>query len=281
MNKLLLIPKSMEEIKNIHNIDGYIIGFKNYSVNMNLYLDVNELKNIDSKKEIFVAINKNMENKDIEAIKKILPELNDCNIKGILIYDVGIINLYNSLNLNYDLILSQEHLATNFNTINLYSEYGVKGAYLSTDITKEEIEEIRKNTNIKLMVNVFGYVPMFVSKRHIVKNYLDYFKLTDSSYINYMKKEGNIYPIIDNEIGTICYTSNILNGLKESLNLNVDYKVINSFNIPNIETIISIFKNVNEDNVSESVKKVESLYSNLDSGFLNTKTIYRVKKNEK
>ena len=36
----------------------------------------------------------------------------------------------------------------------------------------DNILEIRKNTQVKLMVNIFGYLPMFVSKRHIVKNYL-------------------------------------------------------------------------------------------------------------
>lgn len=124
---------------------------------------------------------------------------------------------------------------------------------------------------------IFGHLPMFISFRHGVKNYLKTFNLNDNSKINYIEKENKIYPIIDNELGTVCYGSNILNGIKESLDMNVDYKVINSFNISNITEVIKLFKNVNRENVEEYFTKLNSLFTNTDSGFLNKKTIYKVK----
>lgn len=279
MSKLLLIPRSFEEINETLNyVDGYIIGYKDLSINMNLNIDSNELDRLPKDKDIFISINKNLENRDLEVVRTALTKLNNYNIKGVLFYDVGLINIYDSMNLNYDLVLSQEHLSTNYNTINFYN---TKYTYLSSDITLDEINEISKNTKSILMVNVFGYLPMFFSKRHIVKNYLDYFKLKDDSIINYFEKEGNIYPIIDNELGTVCYSSNILNGLKESLNMNVEYKVINSFNINNIIEVLKIFKNVNKDNINVYFTKLNNMFDNCDSAFLNKKTIYRVKKNEK
>ena len=224
-----------------------------------------------------------MHNKDLDLVKEILINLNNYNIKGVLYYDVGILNIYKSLDLNYDLVWSQEHLSTNYNTINYWNSFGVNYAYISSDITEEEIIKIAENSKAKLMVNLFGYLPMFVSKRHIVKNYLEYFKLNDDSSVNYMEKEGKIYPIIDNNVGTQVYSNNILNGIKSSLNINLDYIVLNSFNIEldKFIDVIRYFKSVNKDNVDEYNEKINNMFANVDNGFLNTKTIYRVKKNEK
>ena len=286
MSKILTIPSSFEEIeKTKEKTDGFIIGIKDMCVNTNLLIGIEELDLLNkfNDKDIFISLNKNIHNKDLNIVKDILIKLNEYNIKGVLYYDVGILNIYNSLDLNYDLVWSQEHLTTNYNTINFWNSFGAKYAYISSDITEEEIVEISKKSNSKLMVTLFGYLPMFVSKRHIVKNYLEYFDLNDNSKINYMEKERKTYPIIDNNIGTQVYSNNILNGIKSKLNLDVEYIVLNSFNIDldKFINIIDMFKIVNKDNVDEYNDKINNMFTNVDEGFLNTKTIYRVKKNDK
>ena len=286
MSKILTIPSSFEEIeKTKEKTDGFIIGIKDMCVNTNLLIGIEELALLNkfSDKDIFISLNKNMHNKDLNIVKEILLKLNEYNIKGVLYYDVGILNIYNSLDLNYDLVWSQEHLTTNYNTINFWNSFGVKYTYISSDITEEEIIEISKKSNSKLMVTLFGYLPMFVSKRNIVKNYLEYFNLNDDSKINYMEKEGKTYPIIDNNIGTQVYSNNILNGIKSKLNIEVEYIILNSFNIylDKFISIIDMFKTVKKDNVVEYNDKINNMFTNVDEGFLNTKTIYRVKKNDK
>ena len=52
-------------------------------------------------------------------------------------------------------------------------------------------KRIKENSKVKTFVNVFGYIPMFASRRHLVNNYLKTFDLTDNSDINYISKEGN------------------------------------------------------------------------------------------
>ena len=42
-----------------------------------------------------------------------------------------------------------------------------------------------------------------------------------------------------------------------------------------------MFRNVNKNNINECDDRIKSMFDNIDEGFLNTKTIYRVKKNEK
>ena len=281
--KILIYPKNIIEIEKTEKlVDGYIIGIKDMSVNANMYIeDLNILKSIN--KDIFISLNKNMHNSDLDKLRELLIKLNNYNIKGVLYYDMAVLSIYRSLDLNYDLVWAQEHLATNYSTINYYNSFGVNYTYLSSDITEEEIIEISKNTKSKLIVNLFGYLPMFVSKRHIVKNYLEYFKLEDESNVNYITKECKTYPIIDNNIGTVVYSNNILNGIKTSLNIDVDYIVLNSFDIEldKFINVIEMFKNVNKENVLEYEKKINNMFPNVDNGFLNTKTIYKVKKNEK
>ena len=281
--KILIYPKNIQEIeKTKHLVDGYIIGIQDMSVNTNMYIeDLNILKDIN--KDVFIALNKNMHNSDLQKVKQILIDLNNYNIKGVLYYDIAILSIYKSLDLNYDLVWSQEHLTTNYSTINYWNKLGVNYTFLSSDITEEEIIEITKNTKSKLIVNLFGYLPMFVSKRHIVKNYLEYFKLNDNSDVNYMTKEGKVYPIIDNNIGTTVYSNNILNGINTSLNIDVEYIALNSFgiNTDDFINVIEMFKSVNKDNVSVYEEKINNMFNNIDNGFLNTKTIYKVKKDDK
>lgn len=286
MSKILTIPSSLNEIEKIIDlVDGFIIGIRDMCVNTNFCIDIEELDLLSKLKDknIFISLNKNMYNKDLEVVKEILLKLNNYNIKGVLYYDIGVLNIYNKLDLNYDLVWSQEHLTTNYNTINYWNSKGSKYAYISSDITEEEIIKITQKSKSKLLVTLFGYLPMFVSKRHIVKNYLEYFNLNDKSNINYLEKEEKTYPIIDNSIGTQVYSNNILNGIKSSLNINVDYIVLNSFGIEldKFINIIEMFKTVNKETIEEYNDKIKSMLTNVDNGFLNTKTIYRVKKNDK
>ena len=47
----------------------------------------------------------------------------------------------------------------------------------------------------------------------------------------FLEKEDKTYAIIDSNDGTIAYSNKCLNGINETLKLNVDYIVLNSFNI--------------------------------------------------
>ena len=226
MSKIITIPSSIEEINKTKDlVDGFILGIKDMSVNTNMMIEDLSILNSINDKDIFICINKNMHNRDLPVVERLLKELNNYNIKGVMYYDVAVLSIYKKLDLNYDLVWAQEHASTNYNTINYWNSFDVKYAYVSGDITEEDMVIISENCKAKLIVNLFGYLPMFTSKRHIVKNYLEYFDLNDESSVNYIEKEDKIYPIIDNNIGTSVFSSNILNGIKSYLNLDIEYSV--------------------------------------------------------
>lgn len=283
--KLLIMPKSINQIESlIEDIDGVIVGIKDLSINQPAYFTLNEIKKINeiiknNGKEIFVSLNKNMFNKDLEILEYTLLQLDNLKLNGILYYDIAIVNFKKNLKLVTPLVWNQEHLTTNYLTSNFWYEYGAKYTMLSSEITIDEINEIKENAKAKIMVPIFGYLPMFVSRRHLVKNYLDTFKIKDDSSINYIEKENKTYAIIDSDDGTIAYSNKCLNGINETLKLNSDYIVLNSFNINNatFRRVVSMYNIVNESNVQEFKEEIDKMLDT-DTGFLYKETVYEVKK---
>lgn len=273
MSKYLLIPNSKNIINN-KNINGIIIGIKGLSVNLPIYFNLEETIQIinSTDKEIFVSLNKNMHNSDLNYLKEVLLKLEKTNVKAVLYYDISIVNIKEELNLNLELVWSQEHMTTNFYTANYWNSKKVNYVYLSSEITKEEIKNIKENTNMKLLVSGFGYVPMFNSKRNLVNNYLRKFNLRDNSKINYLSKEGKIYPITHDEETTV-YTDKVINCIGELKQIDVDYIVINTFNIEE-EKVNSLLSLINND-----INRIDDLFET-DKYFTNVETFYKVKKND-
>ncbi len=283
--KLLIMPNSYNQAESlIEHIDGIIVGLKDFSVNMPAYFSYDEVLDFinlikKNNKQIFVALNKNMFNKDLKQLRKILIDLDELKINGILYYDISIVNIRKEEKLVTPLVWNQEHLTTNYLTSNFWYEQGAKYTMLSSEITLDEVKEIEEKAEAKLMLPIFGYLPMFVSRRHLVKNYLETFNLEDNSKINYIEKEGKVYAIIDDEHGTRAYSHKCLNGIVESLKLNIDYAVLNSFNISDkvFREVVFMYSVVNETNALEFKEKINEMIDT-DLGFLYKETVYKVKK---
>ena len=278
---ILIIPDNYNQIiDNVKYYDGIILSIEKYSVNVRYQLNLNDIKKICNKlkdKDIFISINKNIENDELDDVENILLELNNYNIKGVLYSDVSIVTYKDKL--NYELVWAQEHLVTNYETINYWNDFNVNYAYLSSDITKAEIIDIKKNAKSKIICNLFGYVSMFVSKRHIVGNYLDSFSIDCKGELFYLRKEGKIYPIIDKEY-TYAFSNNIFNGIKEFFNINPNYYVCNGLLIENdkFSKVLFLIDSINEENVEQVYDIVNIMFDNIDTGFLYNETISKVKK---
>ena len=278
---ILIMPDNINQIEdNSKYYDGVILSIDKFSVNSRYTLSINEIKEIIKiipDKEVFISINKNIENNELDELESILLGLNDLNIKGVLYSDVALVTYKDKL--NYDLVWAQEHLVTNYETINYWHDFGVNYAYLSSDLNINEISIITKNTDVKLMANIFGYQSMFVSKRHIVKNYLNNFSIKDNSKIYYMKKEGKTYPIVDSDY-TYVFANNIFNGIKEYYNMDVEYYVVNGFLIDNekLTKVLTIISNITKENVEDSALQVMDIFTNIDTGFLYKDVVSKVKK---
>lgn len=271
---------------NYRNAKSFLFGLKGLSTYEN-EITLEEVKNLKDK-ELFLAIDKNIFDSDLESLENNLKIIDNFNIKGILFYDLAVLNLAKKYNIKTPLIWNQNFLVTNYKTCNFYQKEGVKGAVISSEITIEEIEEIAKNTNLDLFLNIFGYQLMAISKRNLITNYFKYLDLENDKKINYIMQKDEKYPVIESKIGTKFYTKDILNGIK----------YINRLKKSNIKYIIlddnlideNIFKEI-ADIYEETVKKdftdkqllekeneIKKLLSNTNTLFLDKKTIYKVKR---
>lgn len=278
MTKLMLIPsdKSFD-----YNCDSYLIGIDGLSVNMPIYYSIDEVEELVIDKELFIALNKNMHSDDLEVLESTLIRLSKLDIKGVFFYDIAVLSIVKRLGLDIPLVWAQEHMTNNYMSVNFWKDKGVSYTLLSEEISSKDIIDIKKNSDCGLIVPIFGYFPMFVSRRHLKKNYLDRFDLSDDSNINYITKEGFTYPIVDSSVTTV-YTSSYLNGIKDFVsfsNSGIDYVLLNSFlvNDDDMNKVLNMFNSVNDNNKEEYFDSISDMLGNVDTFFLHKESIYKVK----
>ena len=274
--KILVVPTSTNIKKYEKNAQAFLFGLKKFSYTTKINLNINQIKKIKQQtdKEIFIKIDKNIFNKDLEKLKQNLIELDKLNINGIMFYDLSVMSIAKNLNLKTPLIWNQNYFVTNYKTCKYYEKEGIQGAVISSEITKEEILEIRKNTKLTLFVNIFGYQMMAFSKRKLITNYFKYLKKKNLKKKNYIIEKDKKYRIIETQEGTIILSDKILNGIKYKQlfeDNNINYLILDQTMIKD-RPFLKILDIINNN------KQEEIPIKNTDELFLNKKTIYKVKK---
>ena len=93
--KILIEPSNKNNL-HLNTIDGLILSLKDYSVQSPIYYTLEELKQLRKENpniELYISINKNLQNNDIEPLKEILKELDNLNLQGIFFYDLALVKL--------------------------------------------------------------------------------------------------------------------------------------------------------------------------------------------
>ena len=271
------------------NTDGLILGLKDFSVGFDYTFSIDEIKKVVNKyvdKEIFVCMNKNMFNDELDLLEEKLVELNSIGIKGILFYDMSILYLKNKNNLSVDLVWNQTHMVTNYNTCNYYYDKGCKYAYISGEITLEEIIEIKEKCKSALLVEVVSHQIMSHSKRKLLTNYYNSIGKNYDGELKTISEKNESYLVKEDNTGTIIKTGKILNGVPVVRNLvdsNIDYIVIDESEIERelvSKSLELINEVINNRNIDENISLSYSLLGD-NTSFFFKKTIYKVKKGDK
>lgn len=285
--KLLIEPQSKNKLYQ-DKVDGLILSLKDYAVQSPIYYTVEEIKKIreeNSNVELFININKNLLNNDIEPLKELLLELDKLNINGIFYYDLAILKLKKELNLKTDLVWSQTHMVNNYKTCNYYHSKGVKYALLGKEITLEEIIEILKKTTIIPMVEVVGLPSVAFSKRKLITNFYKDINKEPKEVLDVVEKVTNsTYELTEDNNGTSFFLKEVINGtsvIKELYDNNLQYIIMRGYGLE--EELFSELIHDTKEYISNSCKdtsyitKYEKLGNN--TNFFFKKTIYVVKKN--
>lgn len=282
--KLAIITNSVNNILEYTKIgaNAFIFGLKDYSSGYSNPLTIEEIREIreEYSGELFIAVNKNIFNRELVDLEVKLQQLDELNISGILFYDMAVLSIRNRLGLSIPLVWNQTHMVTNYNTCNYYYDKGCEFGVLSSEITLDEVNEIKKNTKMKLFLNVLGYQVMAYSRRHLLDNYFTSTnkKREKDSYV--IKNNGEEYIIKEEENGNALLFGKPLNGSVVANQADVDYIILNDNNFDK-ETFIkalTLYRKLVDTKDENLVKEIDSLVGE-NRGFFFTKTIYKVKKN--
>lgn len=287
--KITVVPNSNNNLDRYTKVgaQAFIFGLEDFCINYPS-LSINEIKAlVDTFKDvdIFISINKTIFNSELKLLEQRLIELNEINIKGILFYDLSVLSIYHKYKFHYSIGWHQTHMVTNYNTCNYYYDKGVEYGILSSEITKDEMIDIRHNTSMKLFVFLIGRPIMAHSKRKLLTNYYESLNKEYDFKLKAIEEHDKSYLVKETVDGTCIFESDIVNGIDYLLDLNkagIEYGIIHGFNIDDLllEKLISLTKNVLDNNSKSSTEEIKRLIGN-NTGFFDKKTVFKVKKDEK
>lgn len=263
-NKFLVIVTNLNQIETLKkaSITNFLFPLHGFSVGFPETLSLNNIQEENS----YIYINRLLDTDAYLELKELLSNLNS-NIKGIVFEDFGVLQIAKELELKQTLILYQNHFGTNYESINANLEF-VDSVVISTDITKEEIGEILKNTNKPLVHFSYGLVSMMYSRRTLLSNYESEFDLKKQSILTLQEtiaKQNSI--AVENEFGTVIYHGKYLNALEIQDENKILFYLFNTLFMTN-EDLENLFSSIKENKSFEMPQQ--------DDGFLNKKTIYRL-----
>ncbi len=266
--------------------NSFIIGLKDFSINYQEYNieEIKKLKEDYPNIELFISINKNIFNSDLKELEEKLIELNNLNIQGVFFYDLSVLSIVTKNKLSLPLVWAAEHMTTNYNTCNYYHDKGCEYVYLASEITLDEIKEIKEKSEIKLISFVFGYPDVSFSKRKLLTNYFLYHNLNkEKDWYEISSGDDNKYLIKENSLGTRILYGKVMNGIKPFSELSniLDYALLNEEMMDHNVFInsLEIFKDLNDNKikVDDANNKIKELVNSDDTVFYYKKTIYKVK----
>lgn len=250
INKLVTVTNReiIDDLRNIPNVT-LVYPLKSFCVGYTDYFDILEIDD-------YVLVNRILDDNDLDKLESIL---NSSNIKGIVFDDLGIIDIVANLDITKILLL--DHLATNTKSINYYLEY-VDSVVVSNDLTKDEILNIVSHANKPLVVNVFGLKTLMYSRRLLLSNYQEYYKLNKENVMS-ANIEDKGFKIVENAYGTKFYASKYYNALELLSLQNVLYFWYDPVLLDDAKIMDVVKYGTMPDNLSDSL-------------FLHRATVYKV-----
>lgn len=257
-NKILIVVTDINLINEYKKlgINKYVFPIEGFTVGIPNTFLYNEI-NIDG----YIYINRILDNKGIDELKSIKKDiLNNKHIKGIIFDDLGVYEVFKDTFIEKILYLT--HSMNSTMEVGIYLKL-VDSVILSTDLTYKELKDI-SNTYKDVSIFTFGLIPTMYSRRYLIKNYTDFYKL---DYINPLRiSNSNInFILYENNYGTLIYNELYLYS-EDLFNIDCKYYFYNPIFLSN-KDILDVLNN--------------KISINTSTHFLYKKTTFKVKENIK
>ncbi len=124
----------------------------------------------DLDKKIYVCTNTIMKNKDVNYFKDILPVIHSYEVDALIISDLGALKLAREEEIETHMSIQAN--ISNYESLNLLEELGVRRVVLSRELSLPEIKEIKEKTNLEIETFIHGAMCVAVSGRCFLSSHL-------------------------------------------------------------------------------------------------------------
>ncbi len=231
--ELLAPAGSFEKAKTafLYGADTVYMGTSKLSLRSRVSVDNEELlKTIEYAhsigKKVYATLNiyarDNMYDEIIEQIKI----LNNANVDAFIISDGGIVDIAKEFAPNIPIHISTQTNITSYHTSKFWKKNGAERVILARELNKEEIKEIKENSDLEVEIFVHGAICYSYSGRCHLSDFLasrcgnlgDCAQSCRWAYNIYLEEKnnpGNLMPVDEDKNGTYILSSKDLCLIKE------------------------------------------------------------------
>lgn len=245
MNDFYVIPNNKDVVFN-----NLILPLKDYSIGFDVYYTVSEINSLSRKLNVSVIINKFLHKEDIKNIINIINELEIDNIKYIFVEDLGLVSLLD----NNKVVVSQNHIINNYDSINYFKSLGYSNILVNNDLTINELKEIISKTSSNLFMYFISKNNLMYSKRRLLTAFSNY-KNSDILKKEVITEKVSNHKLIikEEKCGTCIFNKRIFAGNKYMSELSSVNKIVNLSNMDEFETK-TILKYMDKVNLSDYIE---------------------------
>lgn len=276
MNKpeLLAPAGSLEKAKTAlkYGADAVYMGTSNLSLRSRVTVDDDELiKTIEYahsiNKKVYAALNIYARDNMYEEIENQINILKKAKVDALIISDGGIVEMARTLAPEIPIHISTQANVTSYHTSNFWKKNGAERVILARELNKEEIKEIKNNTDLEIEIFVHGAICYSYSGRCNLSDFLasrcgnlgdcaQSCRWAYNMYIEEKNNPGNLMPVEQDQNGTYILSSKDLCLIKEIPEI-VDMG-IDSLKIEGrlkteyyLATVISAYRNAIDDYIKK------------------------------
>ena len=180
MTEVLSPAGDLERLKwaLMYGADAVYIGGYNYSLRANAnnfsILDITEGVAFAHSlgKKVYVTVNILFHNEDLEGLTEYLTTLSDIGVDAFIVSDLAVIKRIKELNLKPEIHISTQESSVNKLAVKFWESVGATRVVLGRECSKEDILDIKNNTNAELEVFIHGAMCTSYSGRCVLSNYV-------------------------------------------------------------------------------------------------------------
>jgi putative protease len=162
----------------MYGADAVYIGGYNYSLRANAnnfsIQDITEGVEFAHSlgKKVYVTVNILFHNEDLEGLTNYLTTLSDIGVDAFIVSDLAVIKRIRELNLKPEIHISTQESSVNKFAVKFWESVGATRVVLARECSKEDILDIKNNTDAELEVFIHGAMCTSYSGRCVLSNYV-------------------------------------------------------------------------------------------------------------